>query len=219
MSSTTDVHPDLVVDAMIAAVNRSNVKRTLMALHNICSVHYKAGFRDFSIASIGRKAEDAGLFSSKILYNKSSQLYKDLIKVWAAYAGPPVSIPPKNFENYEYLKKIQDHAVRMIVQSLIAERNRYKTQLNMLKHETPGVVVTQGAQAGTMAVMLETELTQSERDALASAISRDFLVDQGWVEGTRGEIKVNKSLLFKPGFTTAIRKILGDSKPELKIVQ
>ncbi len=35
MSSTTSIHPDPVLQALLAKASRSNIKRTLIALHDI----------------------------------------------------------------------------------------------------------------------------------------------------------------------------------------
>lgn len=52
-------------------------------------------------------------------------------------------------------------------------------------------------------------LTESERDALVKAISERSLEEQGWVEGSRGEIVNDRGrTVFEIGFTRAIRKML-----------
>jgi len=229
MPSTTSIHPDEVLAALLAQPRRSNVHRTLKALHELCRRNYDAGYRDFGIASMGRKAEEAGLFVSGVLYNPSSKAYKDLIAAWGAYAGPSMAPPKKRtLASYDYLMRIEDPALRTIVQAVIAERDSLRSELNLIKGSTLGTIDLrpQGAnivshpEAGpNVLLMPEAQLTEGEREALGAAIARKFLEDEGWEEGERGEIKKGRRIVFKHGFTSAIRKILGDSsQPGIKVV-
>lgn len=229
MSYTTNIHPDEVLLGLLRGGQRSQVKRTLQSLHDLCRKLYEAGYRDFSTASIGRKAEEAGLFVAKILYNKTSKAYKDLILAWGSYAGPRVTIPKKNLASYDYLMRIEDPAIRIIMQTIIAERDSLKAQINLIKGSNFGVVDLrpQGAKivshpetGPTLVLMPDAQLLDGEREALKAAISPQFLKDEKWEEGERGEIKnANGRVLFKNGFTFAIRKILGDqSQPGTKVV-
>jgi hypothetical protein len=226
MSSTTNVHPEEVLKALLAQPRRSNVKRTLQALHDLCRKNYEAGVRDFSIAGIGHKAEEAGLFVSGILYNPSSKAYKDLITAWGVYAGPIVAVPKKNLASYQYLMRIEDPAIRTIMQGVIAERDTLKAQINLIKGSNLGIVdlrspramLVSHPEAGPTAVLMpDAQLMEVEREALRHAISAKFLADECWSEGERGEIKNAKGrILFKHGFTSAIRKILGE-QPQLGV--
>lgn len=229
MSSTTNIHPDAVLEALLAKPSRSNVTRTLNALHDLCRTNHTAGLRDFSIATIGRKADEAGLLSYRSLYNPSSQIYRDLIQAWAAYAGPVISLPPKTLASHEYLLKIHDPAIRMIMQGIIAERDALKTQMNMIKGSNLGTIdkrpmgatiLSNPAAGPTVVLMPSAQLNESEREALKAAISPAFMTDQDWEEGERGEIKTSKGRpIFKHGFTSAIRKILGENpQPGVKVV-
>ncbi len=228
MSSTTIIHPEEVLKALLAQPRRRNVKKTLQALHDLCCKHYEAGLRDFSIASIGRKAQEAGLFVSGILYNSSSKIYKDLITAWGAYAGPVVALPKQDSANHDYLMRIEDPALRMIMQGIIAERDTLKAQINLVKASHLGTVnlrplgtqIVSHPKEGLVEVVIPTiDLTEGEREALRHAISPAFLEGEGWEEGERGEIKKGRRILFKNGFTSAIRKILGDlSQPGVKVV-
>ena len=54
-------------------------------------------------------------------------------------------------------------------------------------------------------------LTESEKEALRHAISEKLLIDERWKEDKHGRILTDKgSPIFKIGFATAIRKILGE---------
>lgn len=217
MSSTTTIHPDEVFRALLAGPQRNQVKRTLQGLHDLCRKHYEAGNRDFSITSVGRKAEEAGLFVAKILYNRTSKIYKDLIMAWRAYAGPPEVIPKKILASHDYLMRIDDPAIRMIMQGIISERDSLRAQINLIKGSTIGTVdlrplgacIVSHPDAGpSVVLMAEATLTGGEREALKASISREFLQGEGWEEGDHGEIRKGRRVLFRPGFASAIRKIL-----------
>ena len=229
MSSTTSIHPDEVLEALLAKPSRANVKRTLNSIHDLCRNHYQAGMRDFSLACIGRKAEEAGAFSYRSLYNQAAQVYRDLIQAWAAYSGPSRAVLPKARAKYDYLMKIQDPALRILVQQVIAERDTLRYDMNMLKGANLGTIdlrplgaqIVSDPENGPMPVLMPAaQLMEDERLALKAALSPKFLEDQGWYEGDRGEIRVErtKRIVFERGYTSAIRKVLGQSQPGVKVV-
>lgn len=229
MSSITNIHPDAMMEILLARPHRSNVRCTLLALHDLCRKHYGAGLKDFSIACIGRKADEAGLLGYRSLYNRTSQVYRDLIQAWAAYSGPPVISRPKTLASHEYLLKIPDPAIRMIMQATIAERDNLKAEINLLKSGNVGTIdlrpigaeIMSSSKAGVTAILMPSaQLTEDERMALKASVSPKFLVDEDWFEGERGEIRTLKSnrVVFERGFTSAIRKVLGQPQPGVKVV-
>lgn len=218
MSFSTDIHPDAVLEALLAKGSRAQVQRTLKRLHDICRSQWESGSRDLSLATIGRKAEEQGLMKGRILYNASSRDYKELIQAWAAYAGPPVPPPPKTLASHGYLMRIDDPAIRSIMQATIAERDRLRAQVNQMKSTTIpkvdlrplGVTVAADSMGKTTAILeMSAQLTEPEREALRKAISPEFLEGEGWHEGKFGEIKKGNRVVFLHGFATAIRRILG----------
>jgi hypothetical protein len=69
------------------------------------------------------------------------------------------------------------------------------------------------AKGPTFVLAKDAQLTRSERDALRKAISPKSLNDEGWREGSHGEILNDTDrTLFDVGFASAIRKVLVDSK-------
>lgn len=230
MSSTTEVHPEAVLAALLAKESRAPVPHTLQRINEICRTRYEAGSKDFSIPTIGRLCEQEGLFKGRILYNASSRDYVSLINAWAAYAGPPVAPPPKTLASNQFLMKIENPAIRAIMQSIIGERDKLRAQLNMLKSEKVGKIdirPSRGSNGQNQAVSYVVEeileagsaLTDSERQALSKALSPELLDKMDWIEGDRGEIKNRTGrTIFEPGFATAIRKILGGLGPKVKVV-
>lgn len=218
MTGKTDIHPDAVLESLLAKGGRSNRRAGLARMQEICRMRHESGSREFSLPSIGRLAEAEGVMKGRVLYNKQSADYRSLIEAWAAYAGPPLPKPPKQLASHEYLTRIEDPAIRSIMQAIIAERDKLKAQLNVLKANTMVTVDRRPLGANISAaqemqqVTLLTpsvQLTPSEREALQNAVSADYLENQGLREGSHGEIVNERGrTVFEVGFARAIRKLI-----------
>lgn len=226
MNTTTDIHPDAVLSSLLAKGGRSNRLTNLTKMHELCRKHHAAGSRDFSLPSIGRLAEAEGIIKARALYNAPSADYRVLIQAWAAYAGPAAPKPPKLQASHEYLMRIPDPAIRSIMQAIIAERDKLKSQINVLKANTQvtvdrrpqSVTVSAPSGASPVAVLaLSEQLTPSEREALQKSVSSDYLEERGLREGSHGELVNDRGrTIFEVGFTRAVRKVLGDESPTPK---
>lgn len=205
-----DTHPDRLLTKLMSNGGRPIKLRNLQAIHELCRAQYEAGSRDFSIAAIGKLCESKGLLTARGLYNAPLADYRTLIESWAAYAGPALQKRVKQLASDNYLSRIEDPAIRAIVQGVIAERNKLKAQLNTLKANTT-IVVDRRPLPATGAQNLSTIFTNSELQSLIKAISPEFLESQGWREVGFGEIvNVRGRTVFDPGFATAIRKLVGN---------
>ncbi|MGF6408372.1 gamma-mobile-trio protein GmtX [Paraburkholderia sp. MM5482-R1] len=213
-------HPNVVLDALLAKGGRSHRLARLTALHEICRNHHESGSRDFSLPTIGRLVEAAGILKGRVLYNTQSADYRELISAWATYAGPQILQSSKPLASHEYLMRIHDPAIRSIMQTIIGERDKLRAEVNLLKANAQVVVdrrPIRGRMSAVATVLPTTtsvhkaELTPSEREALEKAICAGHLEKQGLREGTHGEI-VNEHgrTILDIGFARAIRKILGD---------
>lgn len=220
----TDVHPDTVLEALLAKGPRSNKTANLRALHEICSRQYNTlneSIRDYSLPCIGRLCEAQGVFKARVLYNAASADYVALISAWAAYSGPAsvkAPKPPKALASHEYLMRIEDPAIRQLMQTAISERDNLRAQVNLLKSQTTVVIdkrplgVNFSQEKGSTPILEpKARLTGSEREALEKAIAIDRLSRIGCAIGSRGEIKDRDGrTLFEVGFVDAVRKILGE---------
>jgi hypothetical protein len=213
-----DIHPDAVLESLLAKGGRSNRRANLARMHDLCRRQHEAGSRDFSLPAIGRLAEAEGIMKGRALYNAQSVDYKALIEAWAAYSGPPAPKTPKTLASHEYLMRIEDPAIRSIMQSIIAERDKLKAQLNVLKANAQvtvdrrplgsTVAAASGSQPVTVLAMAA-QFTPSELEALQKAVSADFLEARGLCEGSHGEIvNARGRTVFEVGFARAIRKVL-----------
>lgn len=216
MSRTTDIHPDAVLESLLAKGGRSHRRANLAKVHDICRKEHGAGGRYFTLPMIGRLIECEGIMKGRALYNAQSADYRALIEAWGAFAGPPTPKPPKTLASHEYLLRIEDPAIRSIMQGIIAERDKLKAQLNVLKSQTHltvdrrplGTAGAPGLQSVTVLAPAE-QLTASESEALRKAVSRDYLEERGLREGTHGEIVNERGrIVFEVGFARGVRKLL-----------
>jgi hypothetical protein len=220
MNGMTDIHPDAVLASLLDKGGRSNRRANLVKMHELCRRQHEAGSRDFSLPAIGRLAEAEGILKGRALYNAPSADYRVLIEAWAAYAGPAAPKPAKTLASHDYLMRIEDPAIRSIMQAIIAERDKLRAQLNVLKANAQvtvdrrplgaTVAAAPGSQPVTVLAMAA-QLTPSEREALQKAVSADYLDARGLREGSHGEIVNERGrTVFEVGFARAIRKALGD---------
>ncbi len=219
MNGMTDIHPDAVLASLLDKGARSNRRSNLTKMHELCRRQHANGSRDFSLPAIGRLAEAEGILKGRALYNAPSADYRALIEAWAAYAGPALPKPPKTMASHDYLMRIDDPAIRSIMQAIIAERDKLKAQLNVLKANMQvtvdrrplGATVSAAHGAQPVAVLAASaQLTPSEREALQKAVSTSYLEERGLKEGSHGEIVNERGrMVFEVGFARAIRKVLG----------
>ncbi|WP_321784869.1 gamma-mobile-trio protein GmtX [Paraburkholderia sp. J94] len=221
MNSMTDIHPDAVIESLLTKGARSNRRANLARLHDVCRRQYESGSRDFSLPAIGRAVEAEKIMKGRILYNAQSADYRALIEAWGAFSGPPSPKPPKTLATHDYLLRIDDPAIRSIMQAVIVERDKLKAQLNILKanaqvtvdrrpQSRPIEAATSGTQPVTV-IAMAAQLTPSEHDALKKAVDSDYLDERGLKEGSHGEIVSERGrTIFEVGFALAIRKVLGE---------
>jgi len=204
--TTPTSHPDELLSELLAKGGRPLKLKNLQAVHEICRAQHAAGSRDFGVADIGKLCEKAGILKARGLYNAPLADYRALIEAWARLAGPPAPKPVKQLATEEYLLRIEDPAIRALVQGIVAERNKLRAQLNTMKAQTTLVIDRRPALPG---IAGPSALTDSERSALAKAISPEFLREQGWREVDYGEVVNERGrTVFDPGFASGIRKLV-----------
>jgi hypothetical protein len=159
--------------------------------------------------------------SRNALYNKASQDFRTLIAAWSAFAGQPDTkqpAPPKPLPEEDLLRRVEDPALRSLLGGIVAERNRLRGEVNLLKRNA-SVVIDRRTLPGHAHHLPEGQviqvlsplanLTESEVAALRKAVSPEFLSQEGWREGPHGEIVNAKGrTLFDVGFANAVRKLL-----------
>jgi hypothetical protein len=218
----TALSPEQVL-ATLKASARPQTCRALDVVNSVCAQAHQLGGRDFSLATIGRLTEQRHGPSMRTLYNAKSAHYRALIKAWADYVakthGQSDIAPAKPFAEDDLLRKIDDPALRGLLGAMIAERNRLRSEVTLLRAQA-NIVVDRRVFPGDIRprdgqfVQVLTgshQLLPLEKEALLKAISADFLKQEGWSEGADGEILNTKGRrLYGLGYATAIRKLLGE---------
>lgn len=218
--------PEVIFEDLMAKANAQQ-KKSLTVLNGVLAEHYKAGEKNFSIAEIARLSVAKGGPSTSTIRNKTGLCFRQLIEVWAAKAGMSMKKPinPRLKSNSvpkdnELLQRIDDPALRGVFGMIIAERNRYRNELNTLKGQSDFVIdlrpmkvppPVQTTQEGVEVIpSLRGILNDSEVEALKSAVDDVFLEKQGWTVGKAGQVRGEFGPLYKHGYVHAIKKILAE---------
>jgi hypothetical protein len=214
------IHPDEVLNTLKSDA-RPQKQRNLDIVHAVCQELHQLSSRNFSLATVGRMSEKRNGMSRNSLYNKASEDCRTLIAAWDKFAGETIkkpATPLKPVAEEDLLRRIDDPALRALLGGIVAERNRLRGEVNLLKANA-NVVIDRRTLPGHARVMPEGQvmqvlsplanLTDSEIAALRKAISADFLRQEGWKEGPHGEIVNAKGrILFDVGFANAVRKLV-----------
>lgn len=215
------LNPDKLLEKLLATA-RPQKQQNLRIVHESCAELHRLGSCDFSLATVGRVCEARGGLAQRTLYNATSSDFKALILAWKAFSlssrGATKAQPSRYPEtDNELVKKVTDPVLRALFGQIIAERDSLRGQVQVLKTNAnvvidrrtlPGYVnVTDSGQV--VHVMSSVDLSDMEKQALANAISSEFLQQEGWSEGPDGEILNRRGRkLFDIGFANAIRKVL-----------
>ncbi|WP_255220987.1 gamma-mobile-trio protein GmtX [Herbaspirillum rubrisubalbicans] len=117
----------------------------------------------------------------------------------------------------DLLQKISDPALRVLLGHIIAEKDRLRGEVKLLRANA-NVIVDRRVLPGHINVTPKGEVVQmtssiglsdTEKQALRQAISIEFLNQEGWSEGANDEIlNSRRRKLFDIGFINAIKKTL-----------
>ncbi|UQW74108.1 gamma-mobile-trio protein GmtX [Pseudomonas avellanae] len=197
--------------------------KSLSALNDVLRSQHAAGERNFSIVAIARLSAQHGGPSAQTIRNKTGLVFRRLIEAWAAQAGVSMKAPinalakgnrvPKDFL---LLERLSDPAMRAIFGQIIAERNRYRNELNTLKANSELIVDRRPVQnfepkvkSGVIEVVQTLSLNDMEVEALKAAISQSHFETHEWTVSAAGQVKdENGREIYKHGYVTAIKKVL-----------
>lgn len=221
---------DLDIDVILADLKEGKVPRTrqnLDKLNDILKDYAESGQRDFSITQIGRVSAANGGLAYEALRATRNKHYRTLIEAWAQKCNTNTKKPLSNTSrsksipaDNKLLERIPDPAVRALFGQIIAERNRYRKEVNLLKQHAnitidkrPVRQFDSSAEPGVEVLpSLTGMLIESEKKALAYAISDECMEKNGWQSTRAGQVKdmdLNDEI-FPRGFVTALRKILDE---------
>ena len=219
----TTIDPNQLFGTLMANA-RPQKQRNLKIIHEVCAQLHRLGSKDFSLATVGRMSSERGGMAAGTLYNSTAADSKALIRAWSDFANDKSSELKQSREtlrsDYALLQKISDPALRALLGSIIAERDKLRGEVKVLKASTnividnrtlPGKVSFTPAGQVVQVLDEKARLSETEIQALSRAISPDFLDEEGWSVGPYGEIlNARGRKVFDIGFANAIKKILTD---------
>ena len=224
MIPMSPIHPDAVRDSILANSVHPAKVRNLNLIHLVCQERHNLGSRDFSLKSIGQAIEPRGGISAKALSNPQSIDYRSLINAWRNFSGTTQPDVKKEGDDERLSRNIADPATRIVVMQLMRERDKLRGEVSILKSQTKLVIDRRPAHDAaevaltpdgsmTLHMPATTALNPLEREALAHAVSQELFTAEGWSEEKNGRVVRDLGAgrtrtVFKPGFTTAIRKLL-----------
>jgi len=221
---------ELDIETILTDLKEGKVARTCASLDKLnqtLQAYYESGQRDFSITTIGRISTDDGGVGYQSIRATRNEHFRRLIEAWAAKADtttkkPLVSnsrsrhVPTDN----KLLERITDPALRALFGQIIAERNRYRKEVNILKQHANVVIdkrpVRQFEARAEPAIEVlpsfDNLLTISEIKALQFAVSDECMERHNWQSTQAGQVKDMEynMEIFPRGFVTGLRKLLGE---------
>lgn len=213
------VNPEEIFRGLLKEA-RPQQQRSLATLHKVLATRVTKKDMNFSIANIAKYSVAAGGPSESSIRNKTGHRFRVLIEAWAESVGTTRRMPVKGRSSkppldYELLLLIPDAAVRACFSQIIAERNRFESELNLLKSETRMVIDLRAPPRKSMSPVqvlpaLSGLLNDMEVEALRAAIDAEFISSQGWRVTPAGQVKDDSGEVFKHGYATAIKKILDE---------
>lgn len=220
---------EIDIDVILEDLKEGKTAKTQQSLDKLNETlreYYERGERDFSITTIGRvSAEDGGVGYESIRATANKH-YRELIAAWAAKAKTTTKKPLSSQsrsrrvpQDNQLLERIHDPALRVLFGQIIAERNRYRTQLNILKNQAEVVIdkrpVRQCDASAEPSVELLPSLkgivSDNEIKALRFAASDECIGGRGWLVTQTGQVKDELGEeVFPRGFMTGLRKLVGE---------
>lgn len=214
-------------DSLLESLKRqSNTRKqfSLDIVYNVCKDQYERGSNDFSIATIGKYSAEQGGPAVQSIRNKSGEHFRLLIKTWADNAGGSTKKPARLelTQLSAAMEKVEDPAARAMIGMLMADRKTLKSENDLLKKSVNIVIdrrilsVTSKPEDPNEEQACQSLLSAIEIEALLHAVSDKILEAEGWIAENNGSMVNEKGrVIFKPGYLTAIQKVLSKCKREV----
>ncbi|BCJ95057.1 hypothetical protein acsn021_26260 [Anaerocolumna cellulosilytica] len=212
-----NMHPDELFSQLYENAS-TRKKKTLELIHDTCRKQSESNVKDFSLGTIARLIADECGPSEQGLRNKNAGDYRALINLWAVYSNTTTKKPKKEKTstiNDDILASVSDPTTRALVGMLIAENKKLKRENSLLKEQTtltidmrPNKDSNNLSNQNVVVVSASHDLTETELTALRDAISDEFMKHMGWTSDTYGRVKEKGMQIYKPGYISAIKKVL-----------
>ncbi|MGP9629208.1 gamma-mobile-trio protein GmtX [Halomonas sp. AOP42-C1-46] len=214
------------IDAVLDTLKADKTAKTQASLDKLSQTlksYYESGARDFSITTVGRVSEENGGVGYQSIRATANKHYRDLIEAWAVKAQtttkkPRVGPSKKTGQDYQLLERIDDTAVRALFGQIIRERDRFKSEANMLKSQTKIIIdkrptpftESQPQIRGEWLPSLKGICSDNEIKALQTVCSDEWLEKLGFQANALGQVKDEYGMEILPrGFLTGLKRILG----------
>lgn len=193
-------------------------QKNIEKLNHILISYVESGQKDFSITTIGRISAIEGGPGYEAIRATRNNHYRRLIEAWAYNCNTtlkkPLSAGSKSTfipTDNKLLELIQDPALRALFGQIIAERNKYRKEINLLKQHT-NIIIDKRADTHTENNIssFSNILNEFECSALKYALSDECMQNNDWQTTQAGQVKhleYNKEI-FPRGFITGLRKLL-----------
>lgn len=208
------VDPHIVLEELCSRAT-TRTTAALEVLHLVLEQQSQSTSLDFSIATVGKLSQEQGGPSTQTIRNRTGKHFQQLIDAWAAYSGTtrkkPLSARQKqllNNNDQHILESIDDPVIRAVVGSLIAERNKYRDQLNVLKANAD-IVIDRTSQSEPQVAAASNQLTPIEVEAMRAAVSEEFMSNQRWIVMPTGQVKDEDGIeVYKRGYVNGLLKLI-----------
>jgi hypothetical protein len=190
--------------------------KTIDIIVKVLQEHKKSRSRDYSIATLGALIYSNGGPSTQSIRNKGGKDYRDVIDLFklkfVTVKGLSDPIPYDGIDNHDtFLRRIDDPSIRAVVGMALREAKEVKKELKLLKRTPYNISVSSIGKGYNINPAGSPLLTEGELEALNQAISPKLIRESGWViDENTGRVKDEiGNTIYKAGYITAIRKILG----------
>jgi hypothetical protein len=78
--------PTTVLHSLLQSSKSEKARKQLLAIHQVCDERHKKGELDFGVATIAAICQAKGFMNARAIYNKNSNLYRELINSWEEFA-------------------------------------------------------------------------------------------------------------------------------------
>ena len=204
-------------------------QETLDKLNSILKEYYDAGYRDFSVTTIGRfSSRKKGPTYQTIRATKNPH-YRHLIEAWATKAGTDMKRPVLEAErsrkspvDFDLLQRLDDPALRALFGQIIAERNRLRQEVKLVKQHASIVIdkrpvqhikpVTEPSESVQIIPAMTGLLSPPLVESLQYAVSEECMNKNGWYCTDLGQVKEKEfdTEIYPRGYVLAIRKVLAE---------
>jgi len=194
-----------IFENLCSEAKNERMRKTLRAIHDVCSEQHERGSKDLSVATIARLGEGKGVPQAQSIRNKSGEIYRALINSWQdAYPKP---LKPKISTSLEWVERIEDPAIKYLIYDLVSEKKSLASELQLCKSATKLNIDMRQLESYELQKL--PTLIDSEREAVVQAIDDSFLARKGLKRTSRGAIvDSSDKVIFKNGFVSAIEKLI-----------